>query len=135
MISFMISRLSIGALLVGGFALLFGADTILPRLAPGVPSSAGWLGQLVAAAWIGVAVMNWMQRTSVLGGIYGRPVVSANLVLYFVSTLSLVRARMHDVIPAMAWVVIVPLALLAAAYGALLLRGPFDRLGPVVPPR
>ena len=131
----MISRLSIGALLAGGFALLFGADTILARLAPGAPSSAAWLGQRVAAAWIGVAVMNWMQRTSVLGGIYGRPVVSANLVLYVVGTLSLVRARMHGVLPAVAWVVIVPLALMAAAYRVLLLRGPFDRLGPVVSPR
>lgn len=128
MISSSITRLSIALLLVGGALLLFAPDVVLGMLAPGVPSSAGWLGQLIAAAWLGVAAMNWLQRTAVLGGIYGRPVVSANLVLYFVSAMSLVRARLDGATPVAAWIVIVPIALMAAAYAALLFRGPFDPL-------
>ena len=48
----MMSRLSIGVLLAGGFALRFGVDTILPRLAPGVPTSVAWLGVFrTACGW------------------------------------------------------------------------------------
>lgn len=134
MISSAVSRVSAAVLLTGGLALLFGADALLPRLAPGVPPTAAWVGQLLAAAWLGVAALNWLHRGTLLGGIYGRPVVFANLVLYFVSALSALRA-----LPAggpRLWFVAGPAAALAVVYGALLFRGPFDRLpagGPGVP--
>ena len=55
-------------------------------------------------------------------------VVLANLALYFISALSLLRALLRSAAPLTLWALLVPLALLAAAYGALLLRGPFDPL-------
>ena len=128
MISSLLSRLSAAVLAVGGVALLFAADAVLPALAPGFPPAAAWLGQLLGAAWLGVAAMNWLQRDTVLGGIYGRPVVFANVALYFVSALSLLRALVGGAARPALWVACVPAAVLAAAYAALLLRGPFDQL-------
>jgi len=64
----------------------------------------------------------------VLGGIYGRPVVFANLALYCVSALSLARALAGGAASPALWAALVPAAALAVAYGALLLRGPFDPL-------
>ena len=90
--------------------------------------SAAWLGQLLAAAWLGVAALNWLQRATVLGGIYGRPVVLANVAVYFVSALSLLRALLGGAAPAALWLALMPAAALAVVYGALLLRGPFDPL-------
>jgi hypothetical protein len=55
-------------------------------------------------------------------------VVFANLVLYFVSALSLLRALLGGGAPGVLWLVLAPLAALAAGYAALLLRGPFDPL-------
>ena len=60
-------------------------------MVPAFPPAAAWLGQLLGAAWLGVAALNWLQRTALLGGIYGRPVVFANTVMYVVSALSLLR--------------------------------------------
>jgi hypothetical protein len=125
-ISSVLSRTSAGLLLLGGVGLLFASDALLPRLAPGVPAAAAWLGQLLGAAWLGVASLNWLQRAARLGGIYGRPIVLANLVLYFVSALSLLRARLDGVAPPAAWPALAVAAAMAAAYAALLLRGPFD---------
>ena len=88
------------------------------------------MGQLLAAAWLGMAALNWLQRAAVLGGIYGRPVVFANGALYLVSALSLLRALVGGAAPRAVWLVCVPAALLAVAYWALLLRGPFDPLRP-----
>ncbi len=132
MISSAISRLSAAVLLLGGLALLFGADTILPALAPGVTRSAAWIGQLLGAAWLSVAALNWYSRTALLGGIYGRAVVFANVVLYFVSALTALRALPSG--GPRLWLVAAPAAVFAIVYGALLLRGPFDQLrGPAVP--
>ncbi|HEU4642584.1 MAG TPA: hypothetical protein VFS44_09025 [Gemmatimonadaceae bacterium] len=128
MISSLLSRVSATVLLLGAIALLFGADAVLPALAPGFPPAAAWLGQLLAAAWLGVAALNWLQRTALLGGIYGRPIVFANLALYFVSALSLLRALVAGAASPALWLAFVPLAVLAAVYGALLVRGPFDSL-------
>ena len=127
MISSTLSRVSAAALAILGGAFLFAPDTLLPALAPAFPASALWLGQLLGATWLGVAALNWLQRSAILGGIYGRPVVFANLVLYFVSALSLLRVILGGG-PAALWLMLVPMAAFAVAYGALLLRGPFDPL-------
>jgi len=104
-------------------ALLFASDALLPRLIPAFPPGATWVGQLLAGAWLGVALLNWNGRRNVMGGIFGRPQLMLNLVLYVVSALSLVRVPATGVVP---WLLTVPMSLLAVAYGALLLRGPFD---------
>ena len=126
MISSVISCTSAGLLLLGGIALLFAPDVLLTALIAGFPRQAAWLGQLLGAAWLGVAALNWLQRSMVLGGIYGRPIVLTNLVLYFVSALSLLRALLGGEAPGAVWTMAVPAAVLAVAYGALLFRGPFD---------
>jgi hypothetical protein len=126
MISSRLSLLSAAVLLLGGVALLFASDVLLPALIPGFPPAASWLGQLLGAAWLGVAALNWLQRGARLGGIYGRPIVFANLLLYFVSALSLLRGLLGGGIPPALWAVFAPAAALTAMYAALLLRGPFD---------
>lgn len=128
MISSIVSRLSAAFLCCLGLSLLFVPDVVLGALTPGVPQTAEWIGQLLAAAWLGMASLNWMQRSVVIGGIYGRPLVSANVVLYMVSALSMTRVAST---PGATWAAValtVPLCLFAAAYAALLFRGPFDSL-------
>jgi len=91
---------------------------VLPRLVPSYPEAASWLGQLLGAAWIGVAALNWWNRSTVLGGIHGRPVVAANLALYLISTLVLFRAAGQAGSPAALWPIGAAMAVLASAYGA-----------------
>lgn len=124
MSSSVIARVSAALLSAAGLPLLFASDAILPRLIPGFPVTAGWLGQLTAAAWLSVALFNWNSRETVLGGIYGRPSVNLNLVLYVVSALALLKVS--DATAAVRMIA-VPFAVMAAVYGAVLFRGPFDR--------
>ena len=128
MISSTISRVSAFVLLLGGLALLFASDAVLPALIPGFPPDAAWLGQLLAAAWLGIAALNWLQRSALLGGIYGRATVFANVVTYFISAASVLRALLGHRAPAAMWFAAVPLVALAATYTALMMRGPFDPL-------
>jgi hypothetical protein len=104
--------------------MLFAADNILPRLVPTLQPADTWVGQLIAASWLGVAALNWLSRNQLLGGIYGRPVVSANTLLYFVTAMSMVKLVLRPATPAAVWIVAVPMAIFAAIYMWLLLRGP-----------
>jgi len=125
--SVLVSRVSALLLCIGGLALLFAPDAVLARLKPGFPTGAAWIGQLLGAAWLGLAALNWLSRSAILGGIYGRPVVVANFAVYFISCLAAVRAAERAGFPAAFWVVIVPAGVLAVVYGWLLLRGPTER--------
>lgn len=128
MISSFVSRASAAYLGVVGFVMLFGADTVLPRVIPSFPLSAVWLGQLIAGAWLALAAMNWQARNTILGGIYGRPVVYSNVLLFVVTALGVFRAALVTNASPMLWLIVGPAAIFALAYGALLLRGPFDPL-------
>jgi hypothetical protein len=129
----MISRTSAGLLFIGGLALLFAPDAILPRLAPGLPASASWIGQLIAAAWLGVGSLNWLSRNAILGGIYGRPVVLANAVLYAITALSLIRPVLSGSLPAAVWCIVGPSAVFATLYARLLFGGPIEKRNPSAP--
>ena len=126
MISTRLSQVTAIALLIGGLALLFVPDVILPRLVPGYPREGLWLGQLLAAAWLGLASLDWLSRSALLGGIYGRPVVAANLAVFFVGALALLRAASRDSTSPTSWMLLVPHLAFAGIYGWLLLRGPFE---------
>src|SRR5437868_4887026 len=125
MISTHISRVSACLLLAGGLALLFAADDILPRLVPGFPAGGAWLGQLLGAAWLGLAALDWYGGANLLGGIYGRPIVLANAAVYFISALVLVKVLMNGQVASLLLLLTAPVVLLAATYTWLLFRGPF----------
>ena len=125
MISAFISRTSALWLGIAGFVLLFSPDAVLPRLISGYPSNGLWLGQLLGAAWLGLAALNWINRRLILGGVFGRPIVLANAIHYFISAMVLLRAASRQ--PALSVeLTAIPTITLAVAYGALLFRGPFD---------
>jgi hypothetical protein len=88
------SLLATSALLLGvaGLGLLFAPASMLISFGAG-PESAGAciITQLLGAALMGFATVNWTARGMALGGIYGRPIVAGNLIQCGVATLSLLR--------------------------------------------
>lgn len=121
----MSSRTSAIVLFAGGLACLFAPDIVESNVGVSVPAKALWAGQLLGAAWLGLGALNWVQRRGILGGVYGRPVVLANLFHYFIGAIVVIKAGQQDV-PG-AWLIAVPFATLALAYGVLLFREPFDK--------
>ena len=133
--STLISRTSAILLGLAGAALLFAADAVLPRLVPGFPAGGSWLGQLLGAAWLGVAALNWLSQGAILGGIYGRPVVLANAAVHFISALVLLKAAQGAGFDRTLLLLALPAAVLAIVYWLLLLRGPLARDLPPQPAR
>jgi hypothetical protein len=118
-------RGSAALLMFAGLALLFAADDILPRAIRGLPASGAWVGQLLGSAWLALAALTWLNRGARLGGIYGRPVVLANAIVYFVSAIVLLKNVTRQDAPAVVAVFAILFSVLAVAYGWLMFRGPF----------
>ena len=55
----------------------------LPMLAVGI--------QLLGAAYVGLAMLNWMAQANLIGGIYGRPVAVCNLTNFAIGFLALAK--------------------------------------------
>jgi hypothetical protein len=111
-------------LFTAGLGMLFLPDELLPMIQPDYPLSAAWVGQLMGSGWLALAALNWLNRGAVIGGIYQRPVVIANLTLYFISGGSLVPfAIRSDFQPTLTVACIVALVM-AGAYAYALRKGP-----------
>lgn len=120
-----LSRASAFYLCAIGGATLFASRELMDAVVPGVPLALEWLGQMLAGAWLAAAQFNWSGRSTLMGGIYGRPQLSLNLVLFLVSALGLWKTGPTG---AAFWILTVPMTAFAGVYAALLVRGPFDRL-------
>jgi len=113
-------------LAAGGLALLFAPEAVLGLLGH-QPFAPLWPMQMLAAAWLGFAILAWVSRGSVAGGIYGRPVVLANLAHFMISALVLVRSALDGRFSLPMGVLLAVTAVLATAYGWRLFQGPPER--------
>lgn len=118
--------LSIAALVIGlpGVFLLFAPDVILHTLTS-APDLAGELfTQIAGGLAVAIGLNNWMARGAAIGGIYGRPLLMANLLAFFATGLSLLKAPEplagHPAVITMA----VLLLLCGLAFGRLLFVQP-----------
>jgi hypothetical protein len=81
------------------------------------------LVQLLGAALLGFAMLNWMARGAPAGGIYGRPIVVGNLVHYTVAGIALLKVAAVGGMPALGIVLTVAYSVLAIAF-AVVMFGP-----------
>ena len=78
-------------LLVAGLAMSFFTPELLRLFTGEVDAVALVFGQLIGAACLGFAFMNWMGRGTSMGGIYGRPVSMPNFTHFMIVAITLVK--------------------------------------------
>jgi hypothetical protein len=85
--------MSISAVLLGiaGIALIFFPGEI-QTLMPGKVASDTLLLQILGSLYFAFAMLNWMARGNLIGGIYSRPVAIANLTHFVIAGLTLLKA-------------------------------------------
>ena len=90
--------------------------------------------QLLGAALLAFAMLNWMAKGAPLGGIYGRPIMTANLVHFTVGGIALVKAAVVGDLSAALLAVTIGYVLFAVCFGLVMFgRGPIgalEHLGP-----
>jgi hypothetical protein len=115
-------------LILSSSAILFGISGILLTFAPaeaallfGWPISASILVQIVGALYFGFAMINWMSKGNLIGGIYNRPLAVGNLSHFVVASLALIK--MADKTPAVYGATVV-YSVYAIAFGLILFTHP-----------
>jgi hypothetical protein len=99
-----------------GLAMLFASVDASPYLF-GEPVT-DTAGQMISAGFLSLAMLNWMGRSAVYGGIYGRPIILSNFLFGFI-LLTVVPEHASES-GGMAWLLVAYLAAHVAAFGYLL---------------
>jgi hypothetical protein len=83
------SALVLGA---SGIALSFLPQEAAHYLQPGTAGNMALVFQLLGALYFAFAMLNWMSKGSLIGGIYNRPLATANFTHFFMAALALIKA-------------------------------------------
>jgi hypothetical protein len=110
---------------VAALALIFAPEIALGRLSIAPTPAASMLAQLYGAALFGLAMTSWFARTMLLGGIYGKAVVTGGFAHALVGVFALLHALRAAGGNVLVWGACAVYALLAIGFGVLMFgRGP-----------
>lgn len=80
--------------------------------------------QLIGALYLGFAMMNWMARSLVIGGIYARPMSMGNLVHFTVGGIALVKFCLSAPSSWVVWLAAVIYSLFAIVFAIVIFTHP-----------
>ncbi|HEX7829809.1 MAG TPA: hypothetical protein VF787_09135 [Thermoanaerobaculia bacterium] len=120
-------------LLLGASAIVLGAAGIAGTFAPqelatalGITSTGvlPLLIQLLSALLFGFAMVNWLARGSLIGGIYNRPVLVGNVAHFTIGGLAAIKAVLAGEHRPLVIGIAAVYAVFAIGFGTLLFRSP-----------
>lgn len=79
------------------------------------------ISQTLGAAFLAFALLNWMTRGNVLGGIYGKPLTMANFLFFFASAMTYLKSGDSPMVWALAGICTV----LGLSFGYIAFTHPF----------
>lgn len=80
--------------------------------------------QITGALYLGFAIMNWMARTVLIGGIYAKPLGMGNFLHFTVVALTLFKFVINGENSMYVWVAIIVYATFAILFGLVLFTSP-----------
>ncbi|AMM51194.1 hypothetical protein TH61_08400 [Rufibacter sp. DG15C] len=107
-----------------GVAFSFLPVEILAYFGKTVDPEMGLMLQLAGALYIGFAMLNWMAKSILIGGIYARPVAIGNLTHFLVGGVALFKAQLHGNGSVEGWVLTGGYLLFAALFAWVMLTHP-----------
>jgi hypothetical protein len=122
-----IMTISAALLLAHGMVLLFAPELLFTLFDLSNSPEGLVTAQLFGAALISIGLMNWTARSSVLGGIYGRALVSGNFAYSLIGFFVGIRARVNGFSNEYFWIEVVLYLASAIVFGVMLFRGPLLR--------
>ena len=80
--------------------------------------------QILGAFYFAFAMLNWMARANLIGGIYSRPVAIGNFTHFFIASLVLLKALINKNLPGSLWIVCTFSIIFAVSFGYILFHHP-----------
>jgi hypothetical protein len=109
---------------VGGIALEFAPHDILNRFGAASDGVFPLFLQLIGALYLGFAMLNYMARGVLIGGIYSRPLATGNLAHFLIGALALIKYALSAQNPMPVWITAIIYSILAILFGITMLTHP-----------
>jgi hypothetical protein len=107
------------ALGIAGLAVSFVPVEFLGLLGVAVAEPMPVLMNLMGGLYLGLALVNWMAKDNMIGGIYSRPVAMGNFLHFFVGALSLAKHQLSGDVSAILVGALVVYGIFAGLFGWL----------------
>ncbi|HTE01021.1 MAG TPA: hypothetical protein VK668_17140 [Mucilaginibacter sp.] len=87
--------------------------------------------QILGALYFSFAMLNWTAKGAIIGGIYNKPIATANLTHFMIGALALIKALLnnHD-LPCGIWVLAGIYSIFAVIFGMMFFRHPSSGTAP-----
>lgn len=82
------------------------------------------LVQIIGALYVGFAVMNWMAKTVLIGGIYARPLAIGNFAHFIIGAFTLLKYAFVAQNSLLVWLAAIIYALFAVLFGIVFFTHP-----------
>ena len=111
-----------------GISLIFFPKEILNYFESSVSDALELLLQIVGSFYFAFAMLNWMSKGSIIGGIYNRPISIANLTHFIIAAFALVRGILSNPsLSYMIWLITIMYSIFAILFGIMAFNHPLSR--------
>ena len=110
-----------------GISLIFLPNEILDYLELSVSETLQLLMQIIGSFYFALAILNWMSKGSLIGGIYGRPIAMANLTHFVIAGFALIKGILAN--PSLSyviWSIAIIYSIFAIFFGIVAFRHPVN---------
>jgi len=108
-----------------GFFLTFMPNETLTFLNQDPTDILTFILQLMGALYFGFAILNWMAKNVLIGGIYAKPLCLGNFVNFLMGALTLIKLAINGSLSAIYfWILTILYILFAIAFGFVSLTNP-----------
>jgi hypothetical protein len=83
--------------------------------------------QIMGALYFGFAIMNWMAKTVLIGGIYARPLAMGNFAHFMIAAFAFINAEMNYSVSQFLWIIAVIYLIFAVLFGIVLFTNPVKK--------
>lgn len=83
--------------------------------------------QVMGSLYFGFAILNWMAKTVLIGGIYSRPVAIGNLSHFMIGSITLIKVASHEPSLKILWIFVALYVVFAIGFGMVAFIGPSNK--------
>ena len=111
-----------------GISLIFLPKEILDYFELSASDTLELLMQITGSLYFAFAMLNWMSKGSIIGGIYGRPIAIANLTHFVIAGLSLIKGIMaNSGFSYVIWSIAIVYSIFAILFGIVAFKHPVSK--------
>ncbi len=111
-----------------GISLIFLPKEILDYFELSASDTLELLMQITGSLYFAFAMLNWMSKGSLIGGIYGRPIAIANLTHFVIAGLTLIKGVLvNPGLSYVIWSIAIAYSIFAILFGIVAFKHPVSK--------